>query len=807
MLFIYNSRDMDYIKNEMPSMDNIYNSDYYNQTKKYELDLANKSYEKSRNPFQTGVVPSPAYSDMFMETSEYNKTDNYIHSLSGNKIRVQDFKHGNMQQFLTKGITQPTDLNNNPNFIDKFGYNDFKIRKTEVENFFQPTTDTSYLRGAPDPSQFLLDRTNLTEKQNNYNPIQSIRVGPGLNMGFTSQASGGYQQSETRNFVQPKTKEELRPATDQRCSIFEIPVQGPIKNPIDKRGFVTPFAKNKPETVYKQTCENWFKGQSYLKKDTARPEENLKDTTRIGTHKDYYGPLKTQDEYINPKEDYGKKSIMVYNTEKHELAKIETPVANFTSIIKAVVAPITDALKITMKEYFIDSVRSYGNAVPQIPEKQTTYDPDNHIMRTTVKETTIHDSDNLNLTGNKETYSSLYDTAKTTTKETTIHDSEKLNLTGDKETYSSLYDNAKTTTKETTIHDSENLNLSGDKESYSALYDSAKTTTKETTIHDSDNLNLSGDRETYSSLYDNAKTTTKETTIHDSENLNLSGDKETYSGLYDNAKTTTKETTIHDTENLNLTGDKETYSGLYDNAKTTTKETTIHDNSTGNIRLMESSYIKNNDKLRTTVKQTLPRQDNTRNINNVRYKSTYVYDPSIVAKTTVKETTVNSNPNQFGYIGGLLNSIIGGYVIKEVDNKNTQRQYSHIEYNGGLKSAVTFIPPDREAEMNAEIDGTRELMQQKASEFKPNGAGNFKTVDKKDINMGIKRQYDIQETCGPLRNIGKIYQTTPLPITEDNITSHVKRDNAYKDRLDSTLLAPIAENSDIIKINPIVLNC
>jgi len=737
---------MDYIRNETPSMDNIYNSDYYNKTKNYELNLANKSYEKSKNPFQTGVVPLPAYSDMFMETSEYNnKNDNYIHSLTGNKIKVQDFKHGNMQQFLTKGVTQSRDLDNNPQFSDKFGYNDFKMKKTEVETFFQPTTDNSYLRGAPDPSQFLLDRTNITEKQNNFNPIQSIRVGPGLNKGFTSEGTGGFQQSETRNFIQPKSIEQLRPKTDQRCSIFEIPVQGPIKNPIDKRGFVTPFAKNKPETVYKQTCDNWFKGQSYLKKDTVRPEENLKDTTRIGTHKDYYGPLKTQDEFINPNEDYGKKSIIVYNTEKHELAKVATPVANLTSIIKAVVAPITDALKITMKEYFIDSVRSYGNAVPQIPEKQTTYDPDNHIMKTTVKETTIHDSENLNLTGDKETYS--------------------------------------------------------------ALYDQAKTTTKETTIHDSENLNLTGDKETYSGLYDNAKTTTKETTIHDNENLNLTGDKETYSSLYDQAKTTTKETTIHDNENLNLTGDKETYSGLYDNAKTTTKETTIHDNSTGNIRLMESSYVKNNDKLRTTIKQTLPIQDNTRNINNVRYKSTYVYDPKIIAKTTVKETTVNSNPNQFGFIGGLLNSIIGGYVIKEVENKNTQRQYSHIEYNGGLKSTVTFIPPDREAEMNAEIDDTRELMQQKASQFKPNGAGDFKTLDKKDINMDVKRQYDIQETCGTLRNIGKIYQISPIPITEENITSYVKRDNAYKDRLDSTLLSPLAENSDVIKINPIVLNC
>lgn len=706
---------MDFINNETPSMDNIYNSDYYNKTKNYELNLATNSYNKAKNPFKTGVVPSPAYSDMFMETYEYDKINgNFVNSLSGNKIPINEFKHGNMQQFLKKGVTQTVDLENNHNFSEKFGYNDFKMKKTEIENFFNPTTDNSYIRGAPDNSQFLIDRANISLKQNNYNPIQSIRVGPGLNKGFNSEGSGGYQQSDTRDYIKHKTREELRPITDQRSSIFKIPIQAPLKNPIDKRGIVTPFTKNRPETTYKQTEDNWFKGQSYLKKDTARPEENLKDTTRIGTHTDYYGPVKLQDEYINSNEDYGKKSIMIYNTEKHELAKKETPIANLSSVVKAIIAPITDALKITMKEYFTDSARYYGNAVPQIPEKQTTYDPQNNIMKTTVKETTIHDGENLNLTGNKETYSALYD---------------------------------------------------------------------------------------------DAKITVKETIIQDSDNLNLTGDKETYSALYDDPKTTVKETTIHDTENMNLTGDKETYSALTDSTKTTIKETTIHDDYTGNIRVVESSYVNNNDKMRTTIKQTLPIQDTTRNINNVQYKSTYVYDPSIVAKTTVKQTTLNSGGSQFGFIGGILNSIIGGYVIKEVDNKNTQRQFSHIEYNGGLKSTITFIPTDREAEMNAEIDGTREIIQMKTSQFKPNGAGNFTSIDKQDINMSIKKQYDIQENSESPRHIGKIYQSTPIAITDENITSHDKKENAFKERLDSTILSSLVNNADVIKINPIRLDC
>lgn len=674
---------MDFIINETPSMDNVYNSVYYKQTRDYEQDLANKSYEKAKNPFKTGVVPMPSYSDMYMDPNEYNNVNNnYVNSLSGAKIPVQEFTHGNMQQFLRKGVTQPVNLDNTTTFSEKFGYNDFKVRKTEVEPFFQPETDVSLLRGMQDSSDFLKERTNLTGRLNNYNPIQSIRVAPGLNKGYNSTGSGGFHQADSLIYAKPKTKEELRPANDQRSSLFQIPIQAPMKSQIDKRGVVTPFNKNRPETTYRQTEENWFKGQSYLKKDTARPEENLKDTTRIGTHSCYYGSIKHQQEQLNPTEDYGKKSILVYNTEKHELAKVQTPVANLTSIVKAVIAPITDALKITMKEYFVDSSRYYGNATPQIPEKQTTYDPHNHIMKTTVKETTIHDSDPANLTG----------------------------------------------------------------------------------------------------------------------------DKETYSALYDDARTTVKETTIHDSEPGNLTGDKETYSALYDDAKTTVKETLIHDDYTGNVKVRELSYLENDDKMRTTLKQTLPVQDSTRNINNVNYKSTYVYDPSIVAKTTLKETVVGSGGSQFGFISGLLNSIIGGYAIKEETAKNTQRQFSHMEYNGGLKSAVTFIPTDRDAEMNAEIDGTRELIQMKAAHT-PNGAGKFTSIDKSNVNMDVKKQIDIQECAEPTRNIGRIYQTTPLAITDDNITNHAKRDNAFEKRLDSALLAPIYDNPDVIKINPIKIEC
>ena len=749
--------------NEIPSMDNIYNSTYYTQVKQYEQNLSDNNYKNAQMPFKTGVIPHYINSD--------DMNINVIKSLSGNDIDIKDFKHGNMQPFLKKGITQNMEqfgLNKN------MGYStDVNIKKQEINknDFFKPVVN---FNNPIDNAKFLKERVNLTNIQNNILPIQQVRVGPGLNMGYTSEGSGGFHQADTLNFVVPKSKEELRPASDQRSSIYTLPMKP--KNNIQKRGVIAPLNKNRTDTTFEYTPDNWFKGQSVIKKDTERPEENLKDTSkRIDSHINYYGSLKHQEDFISKNDDYGRNTIIIYDNERN-LTQKETPVANFSSVIKAMIAPVTDAIKITLKEYLIDNPRLNGNAAPQLPEKATLYDPITHIMKTTVKETTIHEGNNGNLKGNNESYSALYDTAKTTVKETTIHDGNNGNLKGNDETYSSLYDTAKTTVKETTIHEGNNGNLKGNDETYSALYDNAKTTVKETTIHEGNNGNLSGYDESYSALYDTAKTTVKETTIHEGNNGNLSG--------YD-----------------------ESYSALYDTAKTTVKETTIHEGNGGYIEGKQSGYVNNYNKMKTTLRQTLPKEDTTRNINNTRYYSTYVYDPSIVAKTTVKETTVDKGGNKYGFLGGFLNSLFGGYLIREDNAKNTQRQFSIVDNYGIAAGGVSnFIPTDREADYNAEIDGTREMIMIKAGHT-PNGGGKYVGVPKEEINMVVnKKQIDLEES-ERIGNMGLAYEGMPVPIENQNITKQKYLENAYNNRLDSSILSTLVNNEDIIKINPIRIDC
>jgi hypothetical protein len=262
---------------------------------------------------------------------------------------------------------------------------------------------------------------------------------------------------------------------------------------------------------------------------------------------------------------------------------------------------------------------------------------------------------------------------------------------------------------------------------------------------------------------------------------------------------------IHEGNNGNLSGYDETYSALYDTAKTTGKETMIHESNGGFMEGKQSGYV-NSSKARTTLKETLPCRDTVRNINNTRYHSTYVYDPSLVARKTVKETTVSLGSSGYGFLGGLLNGLFGGYLIKDEKAKNTQRQNSLTDNYGIAGSKTIFNQTDREADYNAEIDGTRELIMMKAGRT-PNAGGKFVGVPKEDVNMVVnKRQIDLEESAR-IGNMGIAYEGLPTPVDISSITKQKTAENAFNNRLDSSILSSLIDNDNVIKINPIRTEC
>ena len=678
---------MNVSSNNIPSMKNVYDSTYWNKIKHDEQELSNDLYKKSRKPYETGIVSKNATSDTFKRNfySEINNDDDiigdYTYSLTGEKVNVSSLSHNNMTPFLKKNVTQNTNVENMYPILDNIsGINSLKPQKQEVPCMFKPEINAGgNICGMKNNDDFFKSRIEISEIANNFFPIEKIRVGPGLNQGYGSESTGGFHQGDTLEYSKPRNLDELRSKINQHQKYFEIPVKGHIKGP-DRRGEIAPMTKQRPDTVFEQTEDRWLKTTGANSKDTLRPAQNIRPTTRQESHIEYKGPIARSELNQGINDDYGKSKIILYDNER-ETTEQRTVVTNVTSIIKALVAPVMDVLKYTNKEYTVEAPRGVGNPSVQIPSKPTLYDPVNHIMKTTVKETTIHDGDAGNLTGNKETYSALMD----------------------------------------------------------------------------------------------------------------------------NAKTTTKETTIHDNDAGNLTGNKETYSALMDNAKTTVKETLIHDTVLTNVKGKNGAYLKNGDDAKKTLRQTMPTEDTVRNIGGVVYKVT-LYDPDIVAKTTTKETTIIGK-SEYGFIGGMLEGIFGGYLNKNVEMKNTQKQFTIVNEYGIAGSTGEYRQTDRTAQENAEIDGTREAILIAAGHT-PNPGNMNIGLDSGDIDMYSKKPIENSFPAREKGNVGIIYQTSP---TLDNcgITKMPNKMNAFSNRLDSDLLETINKN-DLMrtqKINPIVSGC
>ena len=696
---------------DIPSMNNIYDSRYFDKVKADEQNRSNKLYEYSKKPYETGIVSKTAGSAMFnrkfySEINDNNNNnnnnnnnrgggggsgssggsggindDNYTFSLTGERVPLSSFSHNNMTPFLKKNVTQNTNVENMSMLDNLTGNNSLKKGKQEIQCMFKPQMNSGgNICGMKNNDDFFKSRIELSEVANNFFPIEKIRVGPGLNQGFGSESSGGFHQADTLEYAKPRSLDELRSKINQKETYFEIPVKGHLKGP-DRRGEIAPMAKQRPDTVFEQTEDMWIKTTGANTKDTLRPAQNIRPTVRQESHIEYKGNIAKNDLNQGIKDDYGKSKIILYNNER-ETTENKTVITNVTSIIKAIVSPIMDALKYTNKEYTVEATRGVGNPSIQIPSKATLYDPVNHIMKTTVKETTIHDNEAGNLTGNKETYSALTDTAKTTVKETTLHDNEP----------------------------------------------------------------------------------------------------------------------------GNLTGNKETYSAATDLAKTTIKETLIHDTVLTNVKSNEAAYFKNSDDAKKTLRQTLPTQDTVRNIGGVVYKVT-LYDPDIVAKTTTKETTIMGK-SEYGFIGGMLEGIFGGYINKNVEMKNTQKQFtSDVSEYGIAGSTNDYRQPDRTADENAEIDGTREAILIAAGHTPNPGNVNI-GIDSADIDMYSKKPIENSFAAREKGNVGIIYQSTPS-LDNCGITKMPNKSNAYSNRLDADLLEAV-NNNDLMrtqKINPIVNGC
>jgi len=410
---------------EQPSMQNMYNSDNYYNVAADERMRGTQMWNASQNPMETGVVPKPAYASMFeavnMENAYESQKQQRVESLSGMAMRPEEFTHANMQPFFAGKVTQNTGDSAYATKLGSYTGQDNSVyrHKKEVECFFEPTDGFANVCGfMENKNDFYMNRVVAPKNRNNDFPIAQVHVGKGLGQGYTDTPAGGFQQADTLDFVRPKTVDELRVATNPKIT-YNVPTPA-TKVGTFQRGIIPKVSKNRPDICYEQTADQLFRTTGAYKKSTLRPVEEVKATSRVDTHQEYSGSAQSSTTHpgLGSSDDYGKDSIMVFNNSR-ELTGSTSIVTNLTSSVKAIVAPLLDIFRHNTKEYTIDAAREFGNMHAQIPEKATTYDPVNHIMKTTIKETTIHDTTINNLTGKTRGPMAALDETKTTIRQTT----------------------------------------------------------------------------------------------------------------------------------------------------------------------------------------------------------------------------------------------------------------------------------------------------------------------------------------------------------------------------------------------------
>ena len=509
--------------NEVPSMKNIYESNFSDQAEYKTRVKADKKYKQSIDSKKTGII-----SDNYHFMKEYDKKkvdDQKVMSLSGEYINKESFTHNNMVPFYGGSVRQNMDDNSNRSLLENFtGVSDMQKNKCEVGSFYDLKKDVGNVNGMQSQTDFYKDRIVAPTIRNNDFPIPKTYVGPGLGQGYTSTPTGGYQQFDIQQYAQDKCVDELRTKknpnpnalgiSDTGKQTFEARTVDGLKSGL--RGQVGKVSKNRVETFYEQTPDMLLKTTAANLKPSKIGKFNVKDTNRLTTTKQYIGTafasanlarkndpnvrISSKEQFQSPnlgtasmgnygvgtKYDYGKSKILVYNNER-DVTSTRVYQGNITSIVKAIIAPIEDMIKITKKQHTVDNPRHFGNLNYQGPKKATVYDP-NDVARSTIKETLIHDTIVGNLKGNdKMTVYDPNDIARTTIKETLIHDEIGTGtLTGAKQLY--VYDPdeiAKKTIRETLDRMDYEMNVASHihKGKVYDPNDTARTTIKETTVN------------------------------------------------------------------------------------------------------------------------------------------------------------------------------------------------------------------------------------------------------------------------------------------------------------------------------------
>ena len=419
-----------YVKSHLPTKPPV---NYPKET--YSELTSNAKYYPAPNAAMDRYFQQSVYEKKVEDGNDPNNIG-LFKSMSGSKVQKCDMKHNNMVPFFGSKVTQrTTGFNGNEGLLDNLnGSGTQRFQKKAVAPLFKPQRNMHFAHGAPNTSDFIQSRMVQSRNISNNKPWEEVRVGPGLNKGFTSEGSNGFNAGmEARKEWLPYTVDQLRVKTNPKVTFGLANHEGPAKVTNTVRGVEGRVEKNRPDTFYLNSPDRWFtttgqeKGQKVRSAQVMQPiksnvgreyfgasngnqdggslagqaEQQYRKSRRpvLAPFGKYPGAAHNQNYKAGgdgTKDDYGKDGYRALPNSRTTTRQAD----EFGGVMgwaRAITAPIMDVLRPSRKENVIGNLRPTGNAGGTYGVNEARVWNPADRAKTTIKEQTI---DNVRPNGN-----------------------------------------------------------------------------------------------------------------------------------------------------------------------------------------------------------------------------------------------------------------------------------------------------------------------------------------------------------------------------------------------------------------------
>lgn len=428
-------------------------------------------------------------------------------SLTGEPINDNNFKHNNMQPFYREKTLTSSQSGQydkiQPILDNRIGTGSLQMEKRSNAPLFSPSSDMHHANGMPNMNDFLQSRVNPANKISNVLPFDTKRVGPGLDQGFGTQGSNGFNSGMmARDKWMPRDVDELRVATNPKVTYSLDGHAGPANSHIKNRGYQAAVEKNRPDRHFETGGkDSWFTTVGQERAQTARSIANVHSDIRENTSSAYEGVARGAN-----RNNLGESKIQ--ETRRIQLAGGQLGIADagghqpansnsnnvdsfniyennrtansqkgkFGGVggaLGAVIAPLMDVLRPSRRENVTGNVRLYGEIQAEVPASYIN-NPNDRV-RTTNRQMTSNDDMFLNVqTDGRASYKrndqSLGGNQRDTTQQSYIGNAGGSGVSNSMTTYDTAYKQTNNESKEVLVQNrvnqggtqmfNQNINLS-----------------------------------------------------------------------------------------------------------------------------------------------------------------------------------------------------------------------------------------------------------------------------------------------------------------------------------------------------------